>query len=278
MNDEKTILVSGASGGIGKAGVEILAKNGFIVYAGVLNNSEISELERIDRNIKPIVLDVADDSSISDVTECIRTEVNDRNLFGIWANAGVTCVSSFKNMNLGQIRKVVEVNLLGNMLFIHSALPFLKRNESRVVLTGSATGMFAAPAVSVYTATKWALEGFCDALRIELSRSGIALSLVQPGLVRTGMTEGTRSSVEALLEGFSAQDREDYGPLVNKISQLSVAASTPPSDVAGAVLDAFVSRKPKIRYRPGIDAKATAVLRHFPDPVKDFIQRRIFGV
>ena len=278
MNDEKTILVSGASGGIGKAGVEILAKNGFIVYAGGLNNSEISELGRIHQNIKPIALDVTDESSISNVIECIRTEMNDRSLFGIWANAGVTYVSSFKNMNLEQIRKVVEVNLLGNMLFIHSALPFLKRNESRVVLTGSATGMFAAPAASVYSATKWALEGFCDALRIELSRSGIALSLVQPGLVKTGMTEGAKSSVEALLEGLSDQDRDDYAPLVNKISQLSVAASTPPSHVAGAVLDAFASRKPKIRYRSGIDVKATAVLRHFPDPVKDFIQRRIFCI
>ena len=275
---KKSVLVSGASGGIGRAAVEELIDNGFTVYAGVLNASEASELNNIHSSINAVILDVCDEQSIASAIDFVQSDLAGEPLYGVWSNAGISCVSAFKTMRTEQIRRVIEVNLLGGLLLLHAALPLLERNRSRVVITGSATGMFAAPAVSVYTATKWALEGFTDALRIELAREGISLSLIQSGLVKTGMPDGVESSVNTLIEGMSPQEKEDFEPLVSKIAHFSATVSTTPAGTAKAVLNAFTSAKPKIRYRVGHDSKAVSVLRHFPDMIKDFIQRKIFGV
>lgn len=274
----KAILVSGAGGGIGKATSLQLANAGFRVFAGAISEAERAELRALHPDIEPVLLDVTQPDSITAAVAAVTDALAGSPLFGFWGNAGIMRIAAFRNLQLGDIRQVVNVNLLGNMLMIHAVLPLLERGQSRVVITGSATGMFAGPAVSVYTATKWGIEGFVDALRIELAQIGIRLSLIQPGLIKTPMAVAATPSVDALLATMTAEDKKDYEGLVRAIGNASDKASTPPEAVAAAVVDAFTSSRPKARYRVGPDAKAVAVLRHLPDGIKDFLQRKIFGL
>ena len=278
QSPQRHVLVSGAGGGIGEAVVQSLADAGFGIYAGVLEESECARLAAIDPCIKPVVLDLTDLTSVSNTLRHINSDLSGRRLYGLWSNAGISRVCAFKNMSNDQIRSIIEVNLLGTMNLIHSAIPLLERGVSRVAITGSATGMFAGPGVSVYSATKWALEGFVDALRIELAQQGISVSLIQPGLIRSPMSEGVKASVDQLLSSMSKQDVEDFGVIVRKISTLSENATASPEAVVKSALHIFTGKKPRRRYRAGLDAKAVALIRHLPDFIKDFLQRKIYSV
>ena len=275
---QKAILISGAGGGIGNAGALQLALAGYTVFAGAMNDAEMVALRAMHANIKPMLLDVTQDASIENAIKFVSSELGSEKLFGLWSNGGIMRISAFKNLPVSEIKNVVNVNLLGAMLIIHATLPLLERNQSRVVITGSATGMLASPAASIYSATKWGLEGFVDALRIELGIIGIRLSLIEPGLVNSPMAVAATPAVDALLATMNEQDKKDYGVLVRTIADTSAKASTKPEAVARAMVEAFTSATPKVRYRVGIDSKAVGVLRHFPDGVKDFLQRKIFGL
>ena len=275
---QKAILISGAGGGIGNAGALQLALAGYTVFAGAMNDAEMVALRAMHANIKPMLLDVTQDASIENAIKFVSSELGSEKLFGLWSNGGIMRISAFKNLPVSEIKNVVNVNLLGAMLIIHATLPLLERNQSRVVITGSATGMLASPAASIYSATKWGLEGFVDALRIELGIVGIRLSLIEPGLVNSPMAVAATPAVDALLATMNEQDKKDYGGLVRTIADTSAKASTKPEAVARAMVEAFTSATPKVRYRVGIDRKAVGVLRHFPDGVKDFLQRKIFGL
>ena len=275
---QKAILISGAGGGIGNAGALQLALAGYTVFAGAMNDAEMVALRAMHANIKPMLLDVTQDASIENAIKFVSSELGSEKLFGLWSNGGIMRISAFKNLPVSEIKNVVNVNLLGAMLIIHATLPLLERNQSRVVITGSATGMLASPAASIYSATKWGLEGFVDALRIELGIVGIRLSLIEPGLVNSPMAVAATPAVDALLATMNEQDKKDYGGLVRTIADTSAKASTKPEAVARAMVEAFTSATPKVRYRVGIDSKAVGVLRHFPDGVKDFLQRKIFGL
>jgi NAD(P)-dependent dehydrogenase (short-subunit alcohol dehydrogenase family) len=276
METQRAILVSGAAGGIGTAGCRQLADAGFTVFAGALGPAEIQALRAVHPNVRPVLLDVTKAETLDAAVATVSEALAGTPLFGAWSNAGIMRISAFRNLSIADIRQVLDVNLAGAMLFLHAALPLLERGRSRVVITGSATGMLAGPAVSVYTATKWGLEGFADAFRIELARIGITLSLIQPGLVATPMATAATPSVDRLLSGMSADDRRDYEPLVRTIADTSAKASTPPEKVAAAVVDAFTATKPRTRYRVGADSKLVAVLRHLPDSSRDFLQRKLF--
>lgn len=273
---QRAILVSGAAGGIGTAACRQLAEAGFTVFAGAPGTAEIEALRSVHPNIRPVHLDVTQPQTLEAAVASVSKALGGAPLYGAWSNAGIMRISAFRNLSAADIRQVLDVNLAGAMLFLHATLPLLERDRSRVVITGSATGMLAGPAVSVYTATKWGLEGFADALRIELARIGITLSLIQPGLVATPMATAATPSVDRLLSGMSEEDRLDYEPLVRTIADTSAKARTSPEKVAAAVLDAFTSRKPRTRYRVGADSKAVALLRHLPDSSRDFLQRKMF--
>lgn len=270
------ILVSGAGGGIGTAGCLMLADAGFTVFAGALTDADTGLLAGLHANIHPLPLDVTQDASIHAAVEHVRRELRGGRLFGLWSNAGIMRIAAFPNLTPADIRQVIGVNLTGAMLLIHAVLPLLERDRSRVVITGSATGMLAGPAVSVYTATKWGLEGFVDALRIELACRGIALSLLQPGLVKTPMATAATPDVDRLVSRLDEQDRKDYEGLVRTIADTSAKAKTLPEAVGLAAVEAFTAHTPRARYRVGVDAKAVAALRHLPDGARDFLQRKMF--
>lgn len=276
------VLLSGASGGIGKATALALAANRWTVFAGVLNEQEADDLRHSgEERIVPVRLDVTCTDSIAAAVASVKQAMGaGATLSGLINNAGVNYNAPVHVLDVGEIRQMVNVNLLGPILLTRAILPLLEPAHGRVVFVGSATGLMASPAVSVYAATKSGLEGLGDALRVELGVAGLRVSMVIPGVVRTPMTSGAPVVLDKMLDRMNAVDLGRYEKLMRKIVTMSAAdgAGVTPETVADAITHALTAQRPKSRYRVGIDCRAVGVLRHLPDSVRDFIQRKTFGI
>ena len=276
--NSKSIVVNGAGGGIGKVTIKRLADAGFRIYAGASSERSRDALNDIHPNIVPMVMNVAHEESIQKAFEFVKEDLGDQKLFGLWNNAGIMEICAFEAMTSEQIQRVININLVGTMLFFNKMLPLVERGRGRVVVTGSATGLFAAPGAPTYTATKWGLEGFCDSLRVELRQVGVKVVLLQPGLIKTPMAENAKSNVEATLGRLNEQHRADYEKIITKIAEAADNASTTPETVADTAIKAFTDEKPRSRYKSGPDAFAAGIIRMLPDGPRDFLHRKIFGL
>lgn len=275
------ILMSGASGGIGKASAAALAAQGFTVFAGALNDQEAAEIRGWgNQAIVPVVLDLTSIPSIEAAVRSVADTIgSDGHLSALVNISGVNLNAPLQYMSLEEIRLTVDVNLMGSMLLTRAALPLLRRGNARVVFTGSATALMPPPTISVYAATKCGIEGLADALRVELGMIGIPVSLIEPGVVRTPMTAAGPRILEMMLGRMTTEDRSRYEGMMRKIVQMSGPTSgVMPDKVADAIVHALTAPRPKSRYRVGIDCRVVALLRHLPDAARDFIQRKNFGI
>ncbi len=278
----KTVLVTGAYSGIGRATSIALAANNFKVFGGTLNQSEANELAGIGvANIKPVVLDISSTASIDEAISSIGKDLGDGTALGGLVNiAGINYNAPLKYLSVEEIQQMVQVNVIGTILLTRGALPLLSRGPGRVVLVGSATAFLPPPTISVYAATKCAISGLGDSLRVELGMAGLSVSVVEPGVVRTPMTALAPKILLRMLDRMSGEDRTRYEKLMRKIVQISVAekAGVSPEKVATVITDALTVPKPRARYRVGVDSHIAAILQHLPDGARDFIQHKTFGI
>jgi len=278
----KTALVTGAGSGIGKATATALAANGYTVFASALNGADEAAIVALSSQaIIPIRLDISDLASIEAAMATIAERLGATQPLDALVNiAGVNINAPLHVLSIAEIRQMVEVNLLGTILLTRAALPYLRRGAGRVVIVGSATAFLPPPAISIYAATKCALSGFGDSLRVELGMAGMAVSVIEPGVVRTPLVQNSPAVLDRMLARMEASDLTLYEKLMRKIVAMSISpkAGVPPETVAAVILEALTAAKPKARYRVGIDSKAAALLRHLPDGARDFIQRKTFGI
>ncbi len=277
----KTALVTGAASGIGKATAAALAARGYLVFAGALNEAEIQAAAPGLEGLIPLQLDISDAGSIDAAMAAIGEKLGPARPLDALVNvAGVNLNAPLHILSVAEIRQMVEVNLLGTILLTRAALPLLRRGPGRVVLVGSATAFLPPPAISVYAATKCAISGLGDSLRMELGMAGLAVSVVEPGVVRTPMTATAPAVLDRMLARMAAADLTRYERLMRKIVAMSISpkAGVTPEAVAEVIAECLTAPKPKARYRVGIDSKAAALLRHLPDGARDFIQRKTFGL
>lgn len=278
----KSVLVTGAGSGIGRTTSLQLAAKGLTVFAGTLNASEASQLDGLGlSNLIPVILDIGDLASIDAAVEYVTQKLPAGAALGGLVNvAGINKNAPLHILTADEIRQMVTVNLLGTMLLTRAALPLLSPNAGRLVLVGSATAFLPPPTISVYAATKCAISGFGDSMRVELGQAGIAVSVIEPGVVRTPMTAIAAKILAQMLDRMSDLERARYEKLMRKIVDMSNSpkAGIPPERVAAAITHALTAPSPRARYRVGIDSRVTALLRHLPDGARDFIQRKTFGI
>lgn len=279
---EKTALVTGAGSGIGKATASALAGKGYLVFAAALNDADEAAIVGLgSATIIPVRLDISSIDSIEAAVAVVGARLGEAAPLDALVNiAGVNINAPLHILSVAEIKQMVDVNLLGTLLLTRAALPLLLRGKGRVVLVGSATAFLPPPAISVYAATKCAISGMGDSLRVELGLAGLGVSVIEPGVVRTPLVAGAPAVLEKMLGRMGAGDRNLYEKLMRKIVQMSASptAGIPPEKVAEVIFEALTAPRPKARYRVGVDSKAAAVLRHLPDGARDFIQRKTFGI
>ena len=173
-----TVVVTGASTGIGEAAALHLKELGFEVRAGVRKDEDAERLRA--QGVSPLKLDVTDTSSVAAAAAEVGEEV-----FGLVNNAGVAVSAPVEFVPIDQLRRQLEVNLIGQVAVIQAFLPALRQSHGRIVNISSIGGRIALPLASPYAASKFALEAVSDSLRREVAQFGIEVSLVEPGGVKT---------------------------------------------------------------------------------------------
>jgi NAD(P)-dependent dehydrogenase (short-subunit alcohol dehydrogenase family) len=275
------VLVTGASSGIGRATALRLDGAGLRVFAGVRKEEDTDALRRCSPGITPVLLDVTDADSLRRAADEVSGQVGAAGLAGLVNNAGVSGGSPAEFLPLDELRRMLEVNVVGVVASTQAFLPLLRHGKGRVVCIGSISGRFAVPYLSAYSMTKSAVAAFCDSLRGELRPWGVQVVLVEPGSIKTPIWDKGLSGLDAQLEQWPAEAGELYGeviPRMRRITEQTAARAIPPERVAKVVEHALTASRPRTRYLVGADARAQAVISRVPDRARDAMVARMIGV
>src|SRR6476646_7673544 len=260
------VVVTGASTGIGAACALDFAGRGMTVFAGVRDPRAGEALAaKGGPSLIPITLDVTDEPSIARSVETVQRVIGDSGLGGLVNNAGIAIGSPLEVIDLSQLRKQLEINVIGQIAVTQAFLPLLRRGRGRIVNMGSIAGRGTIPLLGPYSASKYALEALTDALRMELQPWGIQVSIIEPGAIATPIWE--KSAKEA--EDLEASVGEEAIRIRDAIAQAAQRA-IPPEAVVRAVHHALTASRPHTRYLVGADAKLRAwMVKWLPDRVQD---------
>lgn len=261
------VLVTGASSGIGRACATALRDRGFTVHGSVRRPEDAEALAA--ERIEPVVFDVTDDDAVAAGVEQVRAAAGG-NLRGVVANAGIAAAGPLEDLPVEDLRHQLDVNVLGVHRTVAPLISDLCATGGRIVLMSSVSGRIALPMVGAYNASKFALEGYGDALRRELAPHGVAVVLVEPGQIATPIWEKSTPSEEAFA---AVSDR--YATRARRLSKGMLAGARhapPPEAVAEVVVDALTVRRPRTRYALPRDSRVmAALLPRLPDRLADRI-------
>jgi len=276
----KTVLVTGASTGIGRATVRRLDQAGWKVFAGVRKEEDAASLRaESSPRLEPLMLDVTDADAIVAAAERVAAEPG--GLDGLVDNAGSAVPGPLEALPIEDFRRQVELNLIAQVAVTQAMLPAIRTARGRVVLVSSMGGRVALPMTGAYHAAKFGLEAVGDSLRQELAPWGIKVVLIEPGSIDTPIWQSGQEDADDLLERAPKSMSELYGAMIEryrKVVQDTAERGIPPEKVAAKIQHALEARRPKARYLIGIDAQVMARLKPVvPTPVFDWIVARAMG-
>ncbi|MDQ4041106.1 MAG: SDR family oxidoreductase, partial [Actinomycetota bacterium] len=249
-----TVVVTGASSGIGEATAQRLAQAGFRVLAGVRKDADAERASALHERVEPVRVDVTDQATMDGLAQI----VGNAPLAGLVNNAGISISGPLEFVPLDEWRRQLEVNVIGQVAVTQALLPALRRARGRIVNVGSVGGRVAAPLLSPYTASKFALEGISDSLRRELRGLGVHVAIVEPGAIATRIWEKGTAAAEDMLASAPPEAEQIYGPVIDamrKQARQATESAIPPDEVAKAVEHALTAPRPRTRYPIGRDAK-----------------------
>ncbi|HKT33475.1 MAG TPA: SDR family oxidoreductase, partial [Nitrospira sp.] len=270
------VLITGASTGIGAACAIGCAERGMTIFAGVRNLAAADALQaRAGAPIIPLQIDVTDGESIRKAAEIVAGRVGKAGLSGLINNAGIAVGGPLELIPLAQLRRQLEVNVIGQIAVTQAVLPLLRLARGRIVNMGSIAGRGTIPMMGPYSASKHALEALTDALRLELYPWNIEVSIIEPGAIATPIWDKSmRLSLDVELE-MPEEGKCLYESAAKSIRETvtqAAARAIPPEAVVEAVLNALTARRPKTRYLVGRDAKIRAMMvKWLPDRFQDWI-------
>ncbi len=283
MADRAAVVVTGASTGIGRATALRLDAAGMHVFAGVRRQEDAESLRRERPGIVPLLLDVTDSASLEAAVGSVGEQLSSggMRLAGLVNNAGISGGSPAEFLPLDELRRMLEVNVVGVVATTQAFLPLVREGRGRIVCIGSIGGRFAVPFLSAYSMTKSAVSAFCDSLRGELRPWGIHVALVEPGSIKTPIWDKGLSGLDAQMQRWPEQAMALYGdaiPRMRRITEQTASRAIPPDRVARVVEHALTASRPRTRYVVGADARAQAVIRRIPDRPRDAMVARMIRV
>lgn len=278
MASRGTVLVTGASTGIGRATALHLAERGWRVVAGVRRAEDGEALRGAASGpLEPLILDVTDADHVAAAAAAVGGE-----LAGLVNNAGISVPAPLEFIPLDDLRRQLEVNLVSHVAVTQALLPSLRRARGRIVFTGSIGGRMPPPFLSAYAASKAGIAALAASLRQELRPWGIHVSTVEPGAIATEIWRKGADEGAAVADRLPPEGRELYGePLaaMGDVAGKMSRAAIPPQRVARVMERALTARRPRDRYLVGPDARVQALLiRALPHRVLDRIVARQMGL
>lgn len=257
MGNRKVVLLTGASSGIGKATAKKLLDDGLIVYGASRRIAKMTDLEELGAHI--IKMDITEEENVQHVVSTI--EENHGGVDVLINNAGYAVYGAVEDTNIEDARQQFEVNLFGLARLTQLVLPYMRKQGSgKIINISSMGGKVYTPLGAWYHATKHALEGWSDCLRLEVSQFGIDVVIIEPGIIQTEFGD--------VMSGPMMERSGDtaYGELAQRVSEsteqsYNKGGGSPPYVIAKTVSKAVAAENPKTRYTKGSMAKLLIFMR-----------------
>jgi NAD(P)-dependent dehydrogenase (short-subunit alcohol dehydrogenase family) len=248
LSQNKPILVTGASSGIGRMVTDYLAQNGHLVYACARKQNDIETLNEID-NVISFRLDVTNPEEVKQAADRVKTE--GRGLYALINNAGVGESWPILATEEEMLHRVLNVNVYGPFRITNALIPFIMESEGRIVNISSVSGLLTPIYMASYSMSKFALEAWSNALLQELKLHNVKVSLIEPGNYSTNIT-GTAAPLlieryQQAAESMFLKDIEAMMAWINERMETWTSVPTP-EEVVEAIMDALFSENPKPRY------------------------------
>jgi short-subunit dehydrogenase len=276
MTNNKSILITGASSGIGKYATEVFALRGWIVWAGYRDEKIKEELLKIHANVRPLKIDVTDMDLIIKSKEAIEKSGIQLNI--LFNNAGLAFGGPIEVLDIEEVKKVYDVNFFGYLRMIQTFLPLLRKSHGRILNMSSLAGLVGVPFLMPYSSSKFAIEGMSDGLRRELLSQKISVSVIEPGPIKTGIWEKSLVSSKEFLKNKSGITTL-YEPAVGNFVSLlhkNDSFSVSQKKLKKALIHACENSHPRLRY---LVYKNNYVLKFLiqitPNRLLDFLFRKV---
>ncbi len=278
-----SVVITGASRGIGRACALELDKLGFRVFAGVRTIADAEALkQKASSSLTPILIDITNQQSIQSACDVVYSATTETGLNGLVNNAGIAVAGPLEFMPIDELRRQFEVNVIGQIAVTQSFLPLLRKGTGRIVNIGSMEGLMAMPFVGPYCSSKFAMEALTDSLRMELKPWSISVSIVEPSIVRTQVLENSIKAAEDIVQAMPEHAYGLYAPsfrAARDVADKIVKSAMPPDEVIKAIIHALTAKKAKTRYIVGRQAKLAAIAgRLLPDRLRDLYLCREMGL
>lgn len=255
----RTVLVTGAGRGIGRAIAVRLARSGWRVYGGVRTDVAAKELAAESDLITPVELDV----TVPEHLTALVLELPER-LDALVNNAGIGVGGPLETIPRADMQHQFDVNLIGPLALTQAVLPRLRRTRGRIVFISSINGLVSFPFSGIYNASKFATEAVADCLRVELRPFGVQVGLIEPGVIDTDPWHHMDRLIDELEAGLDPEHRELYAPhfagerkLIAKLCE----NAKPPEQVAAAVERQLTRRRMRPRTLVGSDARTILAMK-----------------
>src|SRR4051812_47359263 len=273
-----SVLVTGAARGIGHATALRLAAAGWDVVAGVRRPEDGEALRAAaSGRIAPVRLDVTDAIQVAALDEALPPALD-----AVVNNAGIVVGGPIEGVAVGDLRRQLEVNVIGQVAVTQAVLPRLRTSCGRVVFVSSLSGRVATPMTGPYNASKFALEGVADSLRLELRPWGIKVILVEPAQTDTDMWRKADDVLDETLAGTSEEHKRLYAKHIDgfrRTIKVSQKIASPVEGVATTIERALTAGRPRARYVVGTGPRIQGALAGMtPTPVMDAVLSKASGV
>lgn len=265
-----SILITGASTGIGRACALHFDNQGYKVFAGVRNSEDYEKLIKAGSdNLKPVILDVCKDDDVANTLKIILDD-NDSTFYGLVNNAGIGISGLIEATPVSELRRIFDVNFIGLHRVTQAFLPLIRKNKGRIVNIGSSSGFMSGPALGPYSASKFALRSYNDALRIEMKTFGVHVSLIAPGPIESAIWEKAIKYKEEIRKKISPELLKDYDLFVKAgDALLDQIKPIPVVHVVNAVNHSLTAKKPKYLYLVGKNAVMARIFSSLPKKWSD---------
>lgn len=278
----RSVVVTGASTGIGWATAKLLLHKGFRVFGSVRKQADAARLKsEFGSNFIPLLFDVTDEAAVLAAAREVRAALSGETLAGLINNAGIAVAGPVLELAVDEFRRQLDVNVIGPIISTQAFGPLLgsdaslKGSKGRIVMISSVAGKNGNPFTPAYSASKHAIEGLSESLRRELMLFGIDVIIIAPGAVKTPIW----SKAEEV--DFSPYENSPYFPALQKVRAFTLNLGTiglPAEKIAQAVYTALTSAHPKVRYQITPDPMRHLVTSILPKRMVDKIIAKRLGL
>lgn len=280
---KSTVLITGATDGLGKAAALLLAQQGYAVFAAGRSAEKREQLQRVAHQehlpIHTLEMDVRDHASVQIAVERVLEKGGGIDV--LVNNAGVGYMGVVEELRMADVRQQFETNVFGVLSVTQAVLPHMRqRQRGRILMMSSATGLISPPTYGAYAASKHALEGLSNALRLEMFPFGVRIILIEPGYIHTNFQQTAKDLAQPYVEkANSSPYAKVYSGAWAGAEQGRGRSKTTPEDCAQVILQAIQAPHPKARYPVTSLTKWLSFgKRILPDKILDSIMRRRFGI